>query len=157
MTARTIPPEVTDDIRALITDAGIDADKQDLVARILATGVGLGMDDTSRLDLKITSAALTEMLRVTKPGGRLVVCEFSTPPWKPFNLAYGIYLRQVLPRVARLVSSNTPAYGYLAESIADWPDQRDLARVIEGAGWERVGFHNLTGGIVALHRAFAPR
>ena len=88
---------------------------------------------------------------------RLVVCEFSTPPWKPFNLAYGIYLRQVLPRVARLVSSNTPAYGYLAESIADWPDQRDLARVIEGAGWERVGFHNLTGGIVALHRAFAPR
>ena len=61
MTARTIPPEVTDDIRALITDAGIDADKQDLVARILATGVGMGLDDTDRLDLKITSSALTEM------------------------------------------------------------------------------------------------
>lgn len=61
MTARTIPPKVTDDIRALITDAGIDADKQDLVARILATGVGMGLDDTHRLDLKITASALTEM------------------------------------------------------------------------------------------------
>lgn len=103
-----------------------------------------------------TTTALAEMLRVTKPGGRLVVCEFSTPPWTPFAVTYDVYLQQVLPRIAQLVSSNTPAYGYLAESIADWPDQRALTRTIQGVGWERVGYHNLTMGIVALHRAFAP-
>lgn len=100
--------------------------------------------------------ALAEMLRVTKPGGRLVVCEFSTPPWPPFRWAYTMYLNQVLPRVARLAASNTPAYGYLSESIVDWPDQRALGSRIAANGWERVGFHNLAGGIVALHRAFAP-
>lgn len=100
--------------------------------------------------------ALTEMLRVTKPGGRLVVCEFSTPSWAPFREVYHFYLGSVLPRVAGMVSSNTPAYSYLAESIVDWPDQRALGHLLVRNGWSRPSYHNLTGGIVALHRAFKP-
>lgn len=100
--------------------------------------------------------ALGEMLRVTKRGGRLVVCEFSTPTWAPFREVYDFYLGTMLPRVARLVSSNTPAYGYLAESIRDWPDQRALGAMLLRNGWSRASYHNLSGGIVALHRAFKP-
>lgn len=100
-----------------------------------------------------TDLALREMRRVTRPGGRLVICEFSRPTFAPFRVLYSFYLTQVLPRVARLVSSNTDAYGYLAESITDWPDQRGLAALVAGAGWRSVGYRNLSGGIVALHRA----
>ncbi|HLS48753.1 MAG TPA: demethylmenaquinone methyltransferase [Actinomycetaceae bacterium] len=100
-----------------------------------------------------TTAALREMYRVTRPGGRLVVCEFSRPTFAPFRLAYTAYITRVLPLIARVVSSNSPAYGYLAESITSWPDQRALARLIAAAGWQRVAYRNLSGGIVALHRA----
>lgn len=103
-----------------------------------------------------TTAGLAEMYRVTRPGGRLVVCEFSTPPNRLWAATYGLYRDHVLPQVARLVSSNTDAYSYLSESIADWPDQRALAALMQGAGWRSVGFRNLTGGIVALHRATKP-
>jgi demethylmenaquinone methyltransferase / 2-methoxy-6-polyprenyl-1,4-benzoquinol methylase len=103
-----------------------------------------------------TDAALREMARVTKPGGRLVVCEFSAPTWGPFRTVYTGYLMAALPKVARKVSSNPDAYVYLAESIQAWPDQPALAARIEGAGWAEVSWSNLSGGIVALHRARRP-
>lgn len=99
-----------------------------------------------------TDAALREMRRVTRPGGRLVVCEFSHPTYAPFRTVYTEYLMRALPPVARSVSSNPDAYVYLAESIRAWPDQRALARRLQTAGWSGVAWRNLTGGIVALHR-----
>jgi demethylmenaquinone methyltransferase/2-methoxy-6-polyprenyl-1,4-benzoquinol methylase len=98
-------------------------------------------------------AALRELARVTRPGGRLVVCEFSRPTWAPWRVVYTEYLMRALPAVARRVSSDPAAYVYLAESIRAWPDQRGLAARIGAAGWDRVGWRDLTGGIVALHRA----
>ncbi|QIS16027.1 demethylmenaquinone methyltransferase [Nocardia arthritidis] len=98
--------------------------------------------------------ALREMLRVTKPGGRLLVCEFSTPIVPVFRTVYMEYLMRALPAVARAVSSNPDAYVYLAESIRAWPNQRQLAVRIADAGWSSVKWRNLTGGIVALHRGY---
>lgn len=98
-------------------------------------------------------AALAEFARVVRPGGRLVVCEFSRPVWAPFRGLYLGYLMRALPAIARLVSSAPEAYAYLAESIRAWPDQRALAARIAAAGWTHVAWRNATGGIVALHRA----
>ena len=82
-----------------------------------------------------------------------MVCEFSTPTNPLFGTVYKEYLMQALPRVARAVASNPEAYVYLAESIRAWPDQAELARLIQEAGWSGVQWRNLTGGIVALHAA----
>lgn len=98
-------------------------------------------------------AALRELARVTRPGGRLVVCEFSRPTNAVFRTVYLTYLMRSLPAVARVVSSNPEAYVYLAESIRQWPDQPQLAARIARCGWHSVAWRNLTGGIVALHRA----
>ncbi|QAY64343.1 demethylmenaquinone methyltransferase [Xylanimonas allomyrinae] len=103
-----------------------------------------------------TAGALREMLRVVRPGGRLVVCEFSTPTWAPFRTVYMEYLMRALPVVAGAVTRDKGSYDYLAESIRSWPDQTGLAHLMLDAGWERVAYRNLTGGIVALHRAAKP-
>jgi demethylmenaquinone methyltransferase/2-methoxy-6-polyprenyl-1,4-benzoquinol methylase len=100
--------------------------------------------------------ALKEMYRVIKPGGRVVVCEFSKPPRALLRAGYSLYLKHVMPRVAGVASSNPDAYTYLAESIDDWPDQGTLSQWLRGAGFTRVAYRNLTSGVVALHRGHKP-
>lgn len=102
-------------------------------------------------------ATLTEFRRVTRPGGRVVICEFSRPTNAAFRAVYLDYLMRALPAMARRTSSDPESYVYLAESIRAWPDQHALADTVRSAGWGSVEWRNLTGGIVALHRATAPR
>ena len=101
-------------------------------------------------------AGLREMARVTRPGGRLTVCEFSTPTVPVFSTLYKEYLMRALPAVAKAVSSNPDAYVYLAESIRAWPGQDELASEINRNGWAECGWRNMTFGIAALHSAIKP-
>jgi demethylmenaquinone methyltransferase/2-methoxy-6-polyprenyl-1,4-benzoquinol methylase len=110
--------------------------------------ISFGLRNTADID-----KALTQMLKVTKPGGRLVVVEFSHPVWRPFRTIYTNYLMRLLPFIARITSSNPDAYVYLAQSIRAWPDQGALAARMTAAGWSNIGWTNLTGGVVAVHRA----
>jgi demethylmenaquinone methyltransferase/2-methoxy-6-polyprenyl-1,4-benzoquinol methylase len=98
-------------------------------------------------------AALAEMRRVTRPGGRLVVCEFSTITIPPVDMLYRRYLLNILPAIARRTARSPEAYEYLAESIAAWPSQRELAGLIETAGWSAVRWRDLSLGAVAVHVA----
>jgi demethylmenaquinone methyltransferase/2-methoxy-6-polyprenyl-1,4-benzoquinol methylase len=116
-----------------------------------AAAVSLGLRNVSDV-----SRALHELARVVRPGGRLVICEFSQPTWRPFRVIYLRYLMRLLPAIARRVSSNADAYVYLAESVRAWPAQPELAATIAAAGWADVRYRNLTGGIVALHMARRP-
>ncbi len=100
--------------------------------------------------------ALAELFRVTKPAGRILICEFSRPPGALLRGAYLKYLIRALPAVAQRVSSNPESYVYLAESIQAWPDQATLAGQLTEAGWQQVSWRNATGGIVALHRGYRP-
>lgn len=102
-------------------------------------------------------AALQEMARVTKPGGRLTIAEFSTPVVPVFGTVYKEYLMRLIPMIARAVSSNPDAYVYLAESIREWPGQEEMAAVINANGWTEAGWRNLTFGIVAMHSAIKPK
>lgn len=138
--ARAVPKVAGDATRLPFADCAFDA---------VTISFGLrNVVDTER--------ALREMARVTRPGGRLVVCEFSTPTNRLFATAYKEYLMKALPQAATAVSSNPEAYVYLAESIRAWPDQAGLAALIGRAGWSAVRWRNLTGGIVALHAGFKP-
>ena len=101
-------------------------------------------------------AVLAELCRVVRPGGTLVICEFSRPTSTITRLMYRLWLKIAIPVVSKLASSHAPAYAYLGESILNWPDQRRLAIMLESAGWTQIQWRNLTGGIVALHRAVRP-
>ena len=114
-----------------------------------AVTISFGLRNVQDVDI-----ALREMLRVTRPGGRLVICEFSQPVNPVFRTVYTEYLMRALPAIARFTASNPSAYEYLAESIRAWPDQTALGARIEDAGWTRVQWRNATGGIVAIHRAY---
>jgi demethylmenaquinone methyltransferase / 2-methoxy-6-polyprenyl-1,4-benzoquinol methylase len=116
-----------------------------------AATISFGLRNVADVD-----QALREMARVVRPGGRLVVCEFSQPAFGAFRSLYLNYLVGALPVIARRVSSNPDAYVYLAESIRAWAGQLELARIIAAAGWTDVRWRNLSGGIVALHRAKRP-
>ncbi|EMY34074.1 methyltransferase [Arthrobacter crystallopoietes BAB-32] len=100
--------------------------------------------------------ALREMLRVAKPGARLVIAEFSSPTFPAWRTVYTEYLMRALPAIASKISSNPSSYVYLAESIRAWPDQNGLAAWISDEGWQNVAYRNLSGGIVAVHRAEKP-
>ena len=113
-----------------------------------AVTISFGIRNVNNVDL-----ALKEMYRVTKPGGRIVVCEFSSPTFEPFRNIYMEYLMKALPAIAKKTSSNPDAYVYLADSIRAWPNQKDFAGQIKNSKWSNVKWKNLTGGIVALHKA----
>ena len=101
-------------------------------------------------------AALRSMARVLKPGGRLLVLEFSTPTNKHLAKAYDTYSFAVWPKLGKLIVNDADSYQYLAESIRMHPDQETLKAMMEEAGFARVTYHNMTGGIVALHRGIKP-
>jgi demethylmenaquinone methyltransferase/2-methoxy-6-polyprenyl-1,4-benzoquinol methylase len=98
---------------------------------------------------------LLEFRRVLRPGGRLVVCEFSQPVVPVFREVYRRYLTRLMPVAARRLTSDPEAYQYLARSIGAWPDQPGLARWMQEAGFTSVAWRDLSGGIVALHRGVA--
>ena len=98
---------------------------------------------------------LSELLRVVRHGGSVVICEFSTPTSFLTRFINRTWLKIALPVISSL-STNAPAYSYLTDSILDWPDQRGLAIMLESAGWANIQWRNVTGGIVALHRATRP-
>ena len=116
-----------------------------------AVTIGFGLRNLSDPE-----AGLREFARVTRPGGRLVVLEFSQPTWPPFRRLYLDYLVRVLPNIAGALSPDPGAYRYLADSILLWPDPHGLARTVASNGWEQVRFRALSGGIVAVHRARRP-
>jgi demethylmenaquinone methyltransferase / 2-methoxy-6-polyprenyl-1,4-benzoquinol methylase len=110
--------------------------------------VGFGVRNLADLDL-----GLREMARVLRPGARLVILEFTTPSWQPFRALYFFYFLKLLPLIGRLISRHGSAYSYLPQSVLRFPEPRELATRMEAAGFRRVEWKRLSGGIVALHWA----
>ncbi len=98
--------------------------------------------------------ALNAMFQALRPGGRTLVLEFSKPVIKPLEKIYDLYSFSLLPKIGKLVTRDEDSYRYLAESIRMHPDQETLREMMEQAGFENCDYHNLTGGIVAVHRGF---
>lgn len=145
--------------RDRLLDAGIAGEATCLLAdaealpfadrRFHCVTIGFGLRNVTDKD-----AALRSMYRVLKPGGRLLVLEFSRPRLGPLNAVYDAYSFQVLPRMGALLADDAASYRYLAESIRRHPDQESLRLMMEAAGFERCRYYNLSGGIVALHLGY---
>ncbi|MTD14474.1 demethylmenaquinone methyltransferase [Nakamurella sp. YIM 132087] len=134
---RTVPKVAGDALRLPFADASFDA-----------VTISFGLRN-----VEDPAAAVAEFARVTRPGGVLLICEFSRARPAPIRWVYRGYLKHVIPRIARRFSSNPDAYTYLGETINAWPDQPTLAGIISGQGWTDVAWRNMTFGVVALHRA----
>lgn len=151
-----INPAMLEQGRSRLTDAGfagnveyVLADAEALpfpTASFHCVTIGFGLRNVTD-----KAAALASMFRVLKPGGRLLVLEFSKPVLEPIRPLYDLYSFRMLPLMGRLVAGDAESYRYLAESIRMHPDQATLQSMMEDAGFERVRCHNLAGGIVALH------
>jgi len=113
------------------------------------TTISFGLRNTSNID-----SALKDSLRVTKPGGKIVIAEFSHPSNSIFRFIYLNYLMRAIPIISKKISKNPDAYVYLAESIRAWPNQEGLASKMRDAGWKSVAWQDLTFGIVAVHIGF---
>jgi demethylmenaquinone methyltransferase/2-methoxy-6-polyprenyl-1,4-benzoquinol methylase len=133
----SVMPACADALRLPLADNAVDG-----------AMVGFGIRNVADLD-----ACLLEFARVIRPGGRLVILEFSTPQWQPFRALYLTYFRQVLPRIGRLISKEGVAYSYLPASVLAFPEPEALRERIEAAGFTQASWRALTGGIVALHSA----
>jgi len=149
-----------------LTEAMIDVGHQRYPHHVFVVGDALDLPYSDEVFDAVTisfglrnvydpARVLAELLRVVRHGGSLVICEFSTPTSFITRLIHRTWLKIALPVISRL-STNAPAYSYLTDSILDWPDQRGLAVMLESAGWANIQWRNVTGGIVALHRATRP-
>jgi len=150
-----------------LTEAMVQIGKKRHPHQIFVVGDGLQLPysdecfDAATISFGLRNVAdpivvLSEMKRVVRPGGTLVICEFSTPTSDVVRFLHRQWLGKALPLLSKIVSNNAPAYSYLNDSILAWPDQNGLAAMMEEAGWENIQWRNLTGGIVTLHRATRP-